>query len=174
MRCSSFGQCKRQGGLQVIAFLPVGGAEAATAEQLLKEIAETAAVPCAAAEIAEPVESAESFCSAVCSGIAPLCLELLAVLPVLAILIITLALVGITQHLVGLVNLLEPLLCLRVIPVYIGVVPLCQFAVGLFNLLLRCVSLNAQHLVVINESHNAFLFYEQTTGLPGCENDIKR
>ena len=81
-------------------------------------------------------------------------LELLAVLPVLAILVIALAFLGIAKHFVRLVNLLEPLLCLRVIPVYIGVVPLCQFAVGLFNLLLRCVSLNAQHLVVINECHN--------------------
>ena len=111
----------------------------------------------AAAKVAEPAKAPEPelLCtSAKAMRVALLRLELLAVLPMLAILVVSPALFGIAKHLVCLVNLLEPLLCLRVLPVYVGVVLLCQFAVGLFNLLLRCVTLHTQHLVVIDECHN--------------------
>ena len=152
VRCCGLFQGHLQGCLQVAASLL--SAETA-AKELLEKVAEPAAVPGTAAEITEPLEGPEPLRAAtVRVRIASLCLVLLAVPPVLAILVIPLALLAVAKHLVGLVNLLEFLLCLRVVLVKVGVVLLCQSAVCLLYLLLRGVPFHSQNLVVIDECHN--------------------
>ena len=145
--------------LQVFAFALPGIAVCRAAKKLLKEIAETAAVPGTAAEIAKPLETTETKtlgATPVCARVALLRFELLAVLPVLAILIISPALLGIAQHLVCFVDLLEFGFGLRVILVKVGVVSFCQSAVRLFYLILRSALFHAQNLVIINECHTVF------------------
>ena len=70
--------------------------------------------------------------------------------PCMAVLVIALALRGVTQHLVGLVDLLELGLGLLVAGIQVGVVLLGQLAVGLLDLIIRGGAVYAQHLVVIS------------------------
>ena len=70
--------------------------------------------------------------------------------PCMAVLVIALALRGVAQHLVGLVDLLEPGLGLLVAGIQVGVVLLGQLAVGLLDLIVRGGAVYAQHLVVIS------------------------
>ena len=70
-----------------------------------------------------------------------------------AILVIAGFFVPVGQHLIGLVNLLEPGLSGLVAGVQVRVIDLGQLAVGLFNLIVRRAPGNAQNLVII-----AFLF----------------
>ena len=150
-------QCQLQCCLQVIHSLLSFCPERTAAENLFEKVAEPAPVARTAPEITESTEPSKikilrSASKAVCS--LPLRLELLTVLPVLAILVVALALLTVAQHFVRFVYLLESLLCLRVVLVDVGVVLLCQFAVGFFNLFLRCVALHTKYLVVIYECHN--------------------
>ena len=68
----------------------------------------------------------------------------------MAVLVIALALRGVAQHLVGLVDLLELGLGLLVAGIQVWVVLLGQLAVGLLDLIVRGGAVYAQHLVVIS------------------------
>ena len=149
-----------------------------TTEELLEEVAEPIRITFAASEIAEAseVEPTEPLCREPAERItlttlavallilAALLLILLGMCPVLTILIILLALDLIAQHCIGLVDFLKALLGFGIVLVHIGVVLLGQLAVGLSNVVLCGIAVNAQHLVIVYECHieHAFFVYMKT------------
>ena len=68
----------------------------------------------------------------------------------MAELVILRALVGIGQHLVGLIDLLEALLAFLIARMQVRVVGLGLLAVGFFDLVLGCVLLDAEHFIIIS------------------------
>ena len=68
----------------------------------------------------------------------------------MAELVILRALVGIGQHLVGLVDFLEALLAFLIARMQVRVVGLGQFAVGFFDLVLGCAFFNTEHFIIIS------------------------
>src|SRR5687768_4020035 len=74
-------------------------------------------------------------------------------LPVFSILVIFLPFFGITQYFIGLIELLEFLVSFLVIWIKIGMMLSCEFAIGFFNIFLRCIFIDAQHFVIIDELH---------------------
>ena len=68
----------------------------------------------------------------------------------MAELVILRALVGIGQHLVGLVDLLEALLAFLIARMQIRVVGLGQLAVGFFDLVLGCTLFDTEHFIIIS------------------------
>ena len=66
-----------------------------------------------------------------------------------AILVVASLLIGIRQHLVGLVHFLEALFRLGVAGMQVGVILLGHLAIGLFDLIIRGAFLKSQHLVII-------------------------
>jgi len=67
--------------------------------------------------------------------------------------IVLLALVGIGENLVGLVDVFESLLGRRIARVDVGVVLASQTAIGLLDVFFRSALGNAQHLVVVFVFH---------------------
>lgn len=84
--------------------------------------------------------------------------ELACLLPMFPILIISLPLFRVRQHLVGLIQGLEFSLRLRVIRMQIGMKFARPLAVGLFHLFLGIVLGHPHNFVVINECHNLCFF----------------
>ena len=76
-------------------------------------------------------------------------LDLVGVLPLVAVAVVLLAGVGVVQHLVGGVDLLEARLGLGVAGVHIGVVLACEAAEGSANLLVGGVALYAEDAVEV-------------------------
>ena len=68
----------------------------------------------------------------------------------MAELVILRALVGIGQHLVGLVDLLEALLAFFIARMQVRVVGLGQLAVGFFDLVLGCAFFDTEHFIIIS------------------------
>ena len=68
----------------------------------------------------------------------------------MAELVILRALVGIGQHLVGLIDLLKALLAFLIARMQVRVVGLGQFAVGFFDLVLGCAFFDAEHFIIIS------------------------
>ena len=67
----------------------------------------------------------------------------------MAKLVILLPLFLIGKHVVGLVDLLELLLCLFIAGVHIGVIFFGKRAIGLFNVTIACGLFYPQHLIII-------------------------
>ena len=109
--------------------------------------AAAAAAPAAgglAEEVGEDVAEAARVEARLAAAAAPDVRERVAQLAV-----VLLALVGIAEHVVGLGDLLEALLGLRVARVLVGVVLARELAVGLLDVVGRRLALDAEHLVVI-------------------------
>ena len=68
----------------------------------------------------------------------------------MAELVILRALVGIGQHLVGLVDLLEALLAFFIARMQVRVVGLGQLAVGFFDFVLGCPLFDTEHFIIIS------------------------
>jgi hypothetical protein len=81
--------------------------------------------------------------------------ELDTVLPVWAELIVTLALVGIREHLIRFVDLFEALFGPAIPGIQIRVILSGELAVGLPDLVVRSVPLNPQSLVIVLKLHSA-------------------
>ena len=112
----------------------------AAAEAAAEDIAED--VPEAAAEnVAKAAEAAETGPAGAAGG---------RVERRMAELVILRALVGIGQHLVGLVDLLEALLTFLIARMQVRVVGLGQLAVGFFDLVLGCAFFNTEHFIIIS------------------------
>jgi hypothetical protein len=76
-----------------------------------------------------------------------------AVLPIRAELVILTALLGIVQHLIGLVDVLEHRLGLLVVRIYVRMILARELAVRRLDIGLRCGPLDAQSLVIVLEFH---------------------
>ena len=112
----------------------------AAAEAAAEDVAED--VPEAAAEnVPKAAEAAETGAAGAAGG---------RVKRRMAELVILRALVGIGQHLVGLVDLLEALLAFLIARMQVRVVGLGQFAVGFFDLVLGCAFFNTEHFIIIS------------------------
>src|ERR1700730_3648762 len=90
--------------------------------------------------------------------------ELLAGFPVGAELVVRRALLGVLQHLVGLLHLLEARLRVGLLA-HVGVVLAREAPVSALDLIRACGSLHAQDLVVVTEFH-IHGFYLRTPGVP--------
>ena len=121
---------------------------------MFEKVTESAAVPCVAAEIAESAISSEVKSAVTVAVLSALCLIFVGMAPILAVLVVTLALFRVAEDLVGLVYLLETLLSVRVAWVQVGVITLCQPAVRLLYLVLAGVAVDTECLVVVNECHS--------------------
>src|SRR5439155_13783686 len=71
-------------------------------------------------------------------------------LPAVSVAVVFRALLGVAQHLVGAVNLLEALLGTLIARVYVRMMLARQLAVGLFDFFLRGAALEPQHLIVVS------------------------
>ena len=117
------------------AALGLPAAEAA-AENIAEDIPEAAAE-----NVAKAAEAAETGAAGAAGG---------RVERRMAELVILRALVGIGQHLVGLVDLLEALLAFLIARMQVRVVGLGQLAVGFFDLVLGCAFFNTEHFIIIS------------------------
>ena len=117
------------------AALGLSAAEAA-AEDIPEDIPEAAAE-----NVAKAAEAAETGAAGAAGG---------RVERRMAELVILRALVGIGQHLVGLVDLLEALLAFLIARMQIRVVGLGQLAVGFFDLVLGCTLFDTEHFIIIS------------------------
>ena len=117
------------------AALGLPAAEAA-AEDIAKDIPEAAAE-----NVAKAAEAAETGAAGAAGG---------RVERRMAELVILRALVGIGQHLVGLVDLLEALLAFLIARMQVRVVGLGQLAVGFFDLVLGCTLFDTEHFIIIS------------------------
>src|SRR5438128_2092391 len=77
-------------------------------------------------------------------------LERLGHLPALAVAVVLVALLGVAQHLVGAVDLLEALLGALIARIYVRMMLARQFAVGLLDLFLRSAPFESKHIVVVS------------------------
>ncbi len=84
-------------------------------------------------------------------------LERLRLLPLLPVAVVLPALLGVGQHLVGAVNLLEPLLGLLIAGVDIGVVLAGKPAICLPHLLVGGAARDAKDIVVVPASHRSIV-----------------
>ncbi len=75
------------------------------------------------------------------------------VLPILSVLIVFFSFIGVTQYLVGFIDLLEFLIGLFVIGVEIGMKFPGEFAISRFYFVLGRIFIDAQYLVIIDEIH---------------------
>ena len=134
-----------------------GAPPARVAEQRAEEVgkvfalalAKWAAALALALGVLAPVEAAAG------RGAAPRAAArlLLVTLPIGPKLVVLLPLLGVAEHLVGLVDFLEFLLCALVVGVHVGVVLAGQLAVGLLDLLGRGRFFEAQRLVIVFVVH---------------------
>jgi len=120
------------------------------AEHLREEVGEAAAAPAAAAEHARELLRADGAEAA-----AGRRLEVLAVAPMLAELVVALALLGVAEHVVGLGNALEPGLDLGALVrrMAVGMPLLRQLAIGALDLVLGSAAAHAERVVVVLEFH---------------------
>jgi hypothetical protein len=77
-------------------------------------------------------------------------LDLVGVLPLVAVAVISLSVLRIGEHLIGLVDFLEPCLRLGVSRVHVGVVPPREATKRRTHLLIGGVALHPKHLVVVS------------------------
>jgi len=84
----------------------------------------------------------------------PVLFYLICVLPVLSIGIIFFSLFGITQHFIGLIELLEFAMCFYIIRIQVRVHFSCHFAVGLFDLFLCGRPGKAKDFVIVDICHS--------------------
>ena len=151
------------GLLQAHAYRPLdilaaraGGRTGGAAEQPVEEAAE-AATTAAAAEVeldaleaaAGAATGAATKAEAARAAAAHLLLDLVGVAPVVAVLVVGGARLGVGQHLVGGADLLEALLGLGVAGVYVRVVLAGELAEGIANVLVRCRTRDAEDRVVV-------------------------
>src|SRR5690606_21815102 len=141
-----FGAC---GGAQVHAQLGVvvvpaeARAAAALAEHGAEDVLEVLFRP--GALPAEGIAALASGKAAACRGLFALRrLDLVGVLPLVAVPVVLPAAFGVAQHLVGLVDLLELALGLLVVGVEVGMVLARQPTVGLLDLVARGLAVHAQ------------------------------
>src|SRR5437870_4085665 len=80
----------------------------------------------------------------------PRLLERLGHLPALAVAVVLVALLGVAQHLVGAVDLLEALLGALIARIYVRMMLARQFAVGLLDLFLRSAPFESKHIVIVS------------------------
>lgn len=112
----------------------------AAAEAAAENVAEAAAEN-VTEDIAEAAEAAKPGAAGAAGG---------RVKRRMAELVILRALVGIGQHLVGLIDLLKALLAFLVARMQIRVVGFGQLAVGFFDLVLGCAFFDAEHFIIIS------------------------
>ena len=131
--------------------LAAAGASAPAAEHPAEEAAQIAEV--AQVELLEAAGGAAAP-GPLLAALAPRLLDLVGVLPLVAVLVVLTPLVGVGEHLVGGVDLLEPLLGRLVAGVHVGVELAGEPAVGLAHLLLAGAALHAQDGIVIATGHS--------------------
>jgi len=84
-----------------------------------------------------------------------LCFKLFSMLPVLAIFVILLTLLRITQHFVCLINRLKLLLGRRIIRIQIWMILAGQLTKSLLNIILRCRFVYSKYFIIINICHSS-------------------
>ena len=148
------------------ASLRAPSAPTAMSEEFLEEVGESAGmaarellpvgrIPIGAVAVGVEALSAAEASEAACllAGLL-LRLELVGMLPVLAVLVVLLTLLGVAQHLVCLVDGLKLFLGRGVVRVQVRMKLARQLAVRLLDVVLRCRFVHSQHLIIINKSHS--------------------
>jgi hypothetical protein len=124
-----------------------------TAEDPTEKVAQVAELKIAQVELLEAAGAAAPA-EPLLAALAPRLLELVSVLPLVAVEVVLAPLVGIGEHLVGGVDLLEPLLGRLIAGVHVGVELAGQPSIGLTDLLVAGAALHPQGGIVVLAGHS--------------------